>query len=71
MKVINNIKIITNNFSKATQLLLSKNLELVKFTPGDVIHSKGDILDKNLYYILEGEVEIQDELSKLKFSQLQ
>lgn len=36
-------------------------LELVKFTPGDFIYKKGEISDKNLYFIKEGEVDIVDE----------
>ncbi|CAD8178590.1 unnamed protein product [Paramecium pentaurelia] len=70
-KVINKDKFVINHFSKRTQQQLSKMLELVKFTPGDYIYKKGEISDKNLYFIKEGEVDIVDEQSKMKFSELQ
>ncbi|CAD8093346.1 unnamed protein product [Paramecium sonneborni] len=69
-KVINKAKLVINHFSSNTQQLLSKSLDLVKYAPGDIIYKKGDISDKNLYFIIEGEVDIQDDQSKRKFSTL-
>ncbi|CAD8082199.1 unnamed protein product [Paramecium sonneborni] len=69
-KVINKAKLVINHFSSNTQQLLSKSLELVKYAPGDIIYKRGDIQDKNLYFIIEGEVDIQDDQSKMKFSKL-
>ncbi|CAD8088587.1 unnamed protein product [Paramecium primaurelia] len=69
-KVINKAKLVINHFSCNTQQLLSKSLELVKYAPGDIIYKRGDISDKNLYFIIEGEVDIQDDQSKKKFSKL-
>ncbi|CAD8095084.1 unnamed protein product [Paramecium sonneborni] len=69
-KVINKDKCVINHFSKRTQQQLSKSLQLVKFTPGDIISKRGDISDKNLYYIKEGEVDIIDEQTKMKFNRL-
>ncbi|CAD8163018.1 unnamed protein product [Paramecium octaurelia] len=69
-KVINKARLVINHFSCNTQQLLSKSLELVKYAPGDIIYKRGDISDKNLYFIIEGEVDIQDDQSKMKFSKL-
>ncbi|CAK78550.1 unnamed protein product (macronuclear) [Paramecium tetraurelia] len=70
-KVINKDKFVINHFSKRTQQELSKMLELVNYTPGDYIYKRGEISAKNLYFIKEGEVDIIDESSKMKFTKLQ
>ncbi|CAD8127668.1 unnamed protein product [Paramecium sonneborni] len=70
IKVINQVKSVISHFSQRTQQLLSKNLSLIKYSPGDFIYKKGDIMEKNLYFIKEGEIEIIEEKSKMKFNNL-
>ncbi|CAD8100007.1 unnamed protein product [Paramecium sonneborni] len=68
MKVINKDKCLISHFSKRTQQLLSQKLQSIKFTPGDIIFKKGENYNNNLYFIKEGEVDIIDEQSKMKFT---
>ncbi|CAD8113127.1 unnamed protein product [Paramecium sonneborni] len=70
IRVINQVKSVISHFSSRTQQLLSKSLQLVKYSPGDFIYKRGDIMEKNLYFIKEGEIEIIEEKSKMKFNNL-
>ncbi|CAK69385.1 unnamed protein product (macronuclear) [Paramecium tetraurelia] len=71
IRVINQVKSVIGQFSQRTQQLLSKSLQLIKYSPGDFIYKRGDIMEKNLYFIKEGEIEIVEERSKMKFNKLQ
>ncbi|CAD8158966.1 unnamed protein product [Paramecium octaurelia] len=63
-KISNKIQIFQNNFSDASNGLISKQLIQMKVTPKDPIYHLNDKFDKHLYYIVEGEVNIVEEKSQ-------
>lgn len=40
--MLKKMKLIINHFSKFTQQLVAKNVELISFIPGDIIYKQGD-----------------------------
>ncbi|CAD8052426.1 unnamed protein product [Paramecium sonneborni] len=55
-RVIKQIKLIINHFSKSTQIQVAKNLQLISLLAGDVVYKQGDLQEDNLYFIHKGEV---------------
>ncbi|CAK83453.1 unnamed protein product (macronuclear) [Paramecium tetraurelia] len=62
--LINKIVFLKQNFSKKCLKLLSKKLKKFEVVPDDCIFKQYDQNDKNLYFIIEGQVELQEERTK-------
>ncbi|CAD8071425.1 unnamed protein product [Paramecium sonneborni] len=63
-RIIQKIKVFTDNFSLSTQNKVKNILVEVKSTPNDFIYHRNDNKNKNLYFIKEGEVQIIEEQSQ-------
>ncbi|CAD8065662.1 unnamed protein product [Paramecium sonneborni] len=63
-KIIQKIKVITDNFVESTQNKVKNILVEIKTTPNDFIYHRNDNKDKYLYFIKEGEVQIIEEQSQ-------
>ncbi|CAD8051611.1 unnamed protein product [Paramecium primaurelia] len=59
-RVIKKMSLIINHFSKFTQQMVAKNLELIQFIPGDIIYKQGDQHEDNLYFLSSGEAILKE-----------
>lgn len=64
-KLINKVKIFTENFSQTFLDLVASSLEIKTYIPNDrIIRQKSTYRDPNIYYILKGQVDVVDERTK-------
>ena len=63
-EIIRNIKLFSRNFSEDLLSALIPILTEVRFTPGDIIFSKGELELKSLYILRKGQIEIFQEISQ-------
>ncbi|CAD8082694.1 unnamed protein product [Paramecium primaurelia] len=58
-RILSNMKLLVNNFSKQTQSQIIHKLEQVNFLPNDIIHEpEGLNIDQYLYYLDQGSVSL-------------
>ncbi|CAD8048245.1 unnamed protein product [Paramecium sonneborni] len=70
-RVIKQIKLIINHFSKSTQIQVAKNLQLISLLAGDVVYKQGDLQEDNLYFIHKGEIRLKEFQTKTTLKTLQ
>ncbi|CAK55992.1 unnamed protein product (macronuclear) [Paramecium tetraurelia] len=70
-RVIKQIKLIINHFSKSTQIQVAKNLQLISLLTGDVVYKQGDLSEDSLYFIHKGEVKQTELQTKTTLKTLQ
>ncbi|CAD8136404.1 unnamed protein product [Paramecium pentaurelia] len=70
-RVIKQIKLIINHFSKSTQIQVAKNLQLISLLAGDVVYKQGDLQEDSLYFIHKGEVKQTEFQTKTTLKTLQ
>ncbi|CAD8141711.1 unnamed protein product [Paramecium octaurelia] len=70
-RVIKQIKLIINHFSKSTQIQVAKNLQLISLLAGDVVYKQGDLSEDSLYFIHKGEVKQTEFQTKTTLKTLQ
>ncbi|CAD8049826.1 unnamed protein product [Paramecium sonneborni] len=63
-KIVNNIKVLNQQFSKQSLKNLTDQLKFIKLTPNDFVYHRGESDDQNLYYIDEGQIDLIEENSK-------